>query len=92
VDRVHGLRSGPREREREILRVRFFDAFAMGIEDVVERVEQIEPLEQMMEPSVRVRDDDEANAAVAQRRQRRPHVVGHELPEVRALVVVVQLR
>jgi len=79
------------ERELKQTRIRLLHTPFVRIEDVVEPLGEIDAIEQVLETPVRVRDDDQPQAAVLQRGQGRQHIGLDVLPQVVVPVILAQL-
>ena len=73
-------------------RIRFLHTFFERIQDVMKVPIDRQPAQDVAEPSVGVRDDDELQTPRAQRFKHGGNVRRHVLPEVLARVIVVQFR
>jgi len=73
---------GPRLFERELKepRIRLLHSPLMRIQHMVEPLGQVDAIEQVTQPAIGVRDDHEAQPAVAQRGQRRGDIRLDVLP------------
>ena len=86
-----GPGAGSLEGDPEEARVRLLDALDLRVEDVVEEAREAEPVEHLRHRPVRVRDDDELQAARAQALEAGDDLRGHVLPQVVIAVIGAEL-
>jgi hypothetical protein len=100
IDLVHvaymngrlGLSRAPLQRDLKDPGVRFLDTHVTRVDDAGDERAEADPIHVGAQCSVRVRHDRQREVSIAQGRQRRPDVVGNQLPQVVGLVIGVQLR
>ena len=91
MDRRVGRAASSLQRDVEETRIRFFHALVAGVEERIDVLDQSDALEQVAQSAVGVRNDHEPVPARAQRGERRTHLVRDRLPQIRGLVIDVEI-